>query len=738
MELPAVDVFAFARAPPPTSVDDDGTTASLRHGLDKALYKSQWSVAVRWLDEHHLLDAEAEALLTALFQAGAKAFGLDWALSPTTLAPLLAAARDDDAGFKAAQTALAALTWPPLISGEAAPPLAAPATAQSVQPLLAERDGEPTSAASRRRRRQREMACTVLAITGLLAGLGKLLFVVLVEAFPDFWAPLTSLFGPAIVVGRLTAFGALFCTAVLFLAMSRGLHRGVHAFCARCTWFARSRVLRALSHKEVHVFSAAAMVVLALIHTAAHTFWDLPTMLTADISRLNEAMKCGICDTNDVCRLTLPRVLEWPPCPFEAALSVSRLLTSTTVVTGVLLWLMLLAMWATAHRAARATHYDVFWLAHNALLIGWVALLWLHASNQWTGAALPFALLLVVPPAAVYFAGRARRACRACVGATQPTVVFQAALPDEAADEEAGSRGRERLLPPPTARRGELIRLTVPVSWHFAARCRPGMYALLCAPELSSWQWHPFTIASFEGAGGGTAVATSSSTSSVGSTPERVALTRRRRRDEALLSVGPFPTPTASFIIEVAGDWTASLVGACKQAHQRRGRSAMPRVVLDGPFPAPAQSALRCPVLLAVGAGVGITPFLSLIETLAERELAAAAGGGALSSGLLEARCYWISRSAEAFLFGWPLLRKLLAHAQLRTRIVFHLHVTARVPEGNGAAYLFREAVARQNSQLPGSRAEGSADALFVAVDDVGDGEGDGGPGPAEHRVRAA
>ena len=733
----AVDVFAFARAPPPTSVDD-GASDSLRHGLDKALYKSQWSVAVRWLDENHLLDAEAEASLTALFQAGAKAFGLDWALSPTTLAPLLAAARDDRAGFKAAQAALAALAWPPLISGEAAPPLAAAATAQSLPPLLAARDGEPTSAASRRRRRQREMACNVLAITALLAGGGKLLLDALLLAFSSFWAPLTSLFGPAIIVGRVTAFGILFCTAVLFLTMSRGLHRGVHALCAR--WSARSRVLRALSHKEAHVFSAVAMVVLALIHTVAHAVWDLPTMLTADVSRLNQAMKCGICDTNDVCRLTLPRALEWPPCPFEAALSVSQLLTSTTVVTGVLLWLVLLAMWATAHRAARAARYDVFWLAHNALLVGWVVLLWLHASNQWTGAAFPFALWIVVPPAAVYCAGRASRAWQACACAAAqeqpPTVVFQAAPPDEAADEEAGSGSHERLLPPPAARSGELIRLTLPVSWRFAARCRPGMYAFLCAPELSSWQWHPFTIASFDGAGGGAAVATSSSTnsstSSVGTGDEMVALSPRQRgrRDEALLSVGPLPTPTASFIIEVAGDWTASLVGACKQAHQRRGRSAMPRVVLDGPFPAPAQSALRCPVLLAVGAGIGITPFLSLIETLAERELASDADGGPLSTGLLEARCYWISRSAEAFLFGWPLLRKLLSHAQLRTRIVFHLHVTARAPEGNGAAYLFREAVARQNSQLHGSEAR--ADALFVAVDDVVvDGEGEGGPGPA-------
>ena len=713
MELPASDIYGFARAPPPTSAEDD----SLRCGLDKALYKSQWALATRWLGENRLLVAEGEAALAALLQAGAKAFGLRWALTPTTLSPLLAAARDDRAGLEASHAALAALTWPPLISGETA----FASTARAVVPVLAARDGEPTTAAERRRRKQRVMACTVLTITLLLAGLGKLVFVGLFEVFPLFWAPLIDFFGPAIIIGRLTAFGALACTAVLFLTMSRGLHRGVYDFCARCC--ARSSVLEFLGHKEVHIFSAAAMVVLALVHTVGHVGWDLPVMLTTDVDRLNEVVgrQCKICDEVPQCLWTLPRFLEWPPCPFETAPTAFDLLTSTTVVTGVLLWIVLLAMWATARRAARAARYNTFWLSHNALYFGWVVLLWVHSSNQWTGAAFPFVLPFALPFVVFYCAGRAKRAWRVCAGATPeqpPTVVFQAALPDEPTDGET-----EGLLAPPATRHGELIRLTVPVSWEFASMCRPGMYAHLCVPDLSKWQWHPFTIASFDDAGGGSAYATSPS-------PGPPHLNSSESDTRSL--VVPLPTPTASFIIEVAGDWTASLVDACKQAHLRRGRSSMPRVVLDGPFPAPAQAALRCPVLLAVGAGIGITPFLSLIETLAERELAARSG----PSGLLEARCYWISRSAEAFLFGLPLLRKLLAHARLRTRIVFHLHVTARAPEGDGAAFLFREAVARQNARLlEGGGPEAKADALFVAVDDVGGG-GEGGPAPAGVRIQ--
>ena len=101
-----MDIFTFSRAARPISVDN----ASLRRDLDKALYKSQWAVATRWLHEQGLLDEQAEPALEALLQAGAKTFGLSWALPKLTLAPLLAAARNDSAGFEAAQAALAALT----------------------------------------------------------------------------------------------------------------------------------------------------------------------------------------------------------------------------------------------------------------------------------------------------------------------------------------------------------------------------------------------------------------------------------------------------------------------------------------------------------------------------------------------------------------------------------------------------------------------------------------------------
>lgn len=59
--------------------------------------------------------------------------------------------------------------------------------------------------------------------------------------------------------------------------------------------------------------------------------------------------------------------------------------------------------------------------------------------------------------------------------------------------------------------------------------------------------------------------------------------------------------------------------------------------MLDGPFGAPAVAYARFPVVLLVGAGIGITPFLSIladaVEQQAARAAAAAAGKGPSNGG---------------------------------------------------------------------------------------------------------
>jgi predicted ferric reductase len=80
------------------------------------------------------------------------------------------------------------------------------------------------------------------------------------------------------------------------------------------------------------------------------------------------------------------------------------------------------------------------------------------------------------------------------------------------------------------------------------------------------------------------------------------------------------------------GDWTQELASRCLNG------TRLPRLALDGPFSAPTQSALDKRVLIAVGAGVGVTPFISLLSTLVSELVSET------KHGLVEAHFYWISR----------------------------------------------------------------------------------------------
>jgi len=170
-------------------------------------------------------------------------------------------------------------------------------------------------------------------------------------------------------------------------------------------------------------------------------------------------------------------------------------------------------------------------------------------------------------------------------------------------------------------------------------------------PEYAPFQWHPFTICS-------------------GS-----------------------DDPTVNFLIAGIGDWTQELVRRAMEARTEDGRP-LPMVGIDGPYTAPTQSALSKEILIAVGAGVGITPFLSLMSTIITLMQDPKR---AKTLPLREAHFYWLTRGADEFLFGRDLLSKIVQVPHLRDRVFLHLHCTAREPARDPACYMFREALKRQS-----------------------------------------
>ncbi|KAG7445186.1 NADPH oxidase [Guyanagaster necrorhizus] len=121
---------------------------------------------------------------------------------------------------------------------------------------------------------------------------------------------------------------------------------------------------------------------------------------------------------------------------------------------------------------------------------------------------------------------------------------------------------------------------------------RAGQYIFLSCPEISYFQWHPFTLTS---------------------APEEDYI---------------------SLHIRVVGDFTKALAEAvgCDFETKEKGAPAggvvigtninppinrtLPRVMIDGPFGSASEDYLNYETILLVGAGIGVTPFASILKSI--------------------------------------------------------------------------------------------------------------------------
>uniref|UniRef100_A0A2P2NG32 Uncharacterized protein MANES_S089900 n=1 Tax=Rhizophora mucronata TaxID=61149 RepID=A0A2P2NG32_RHIMU len=129
--------------------------------------------------------------------------------------------------------------------------------------------------------------------------------------------------------------------------------------------------------------------------------------------------------------------------------------------------------------------------------------------------------------------------------------------------------------------------LTLQMSKPPQFRYKSGQYMFVQCPAVSPFEWHPFSITSAPG-------------------------------DDYL-----------SVHIRQLGDWTQELKRVFSEACERpaAGKSgllradettkkSLPKLLIDGPYGAPAQDYWKYDVLLLVGQGIGATPFISILKDL--------------------------------------------------------------------------------------------------------------------------
>ncbi|KAJ3035742.1 hypothetical protein HDV00_003455 [Rhizophlyctis rosea] len=133
----------------------------------------------------------------------------------------------------------------------------------------------------------------------------------------------------------------------------------------------------------------------------------------------------------------------------------------------------------------------------------------------------------------------------------------------------------------------------------------PGQYVFINIPEVSRWQWHPFTISS---------------------TPEEGAI---------------------SVHIRAIGDWTNALMD---RVNEKRGDI---HLKVDGPFGAPAEDFHTFDNAVLVCAGIGVTPAAALLKSVWYKYWRG------VNMGNRRVWFIWVNRDREAFTWFRSLLHTL-------------------------------------------------------------------------------
>ena len=163
----------------------------------------------------------------------------------------------------------------------------------------------------------------------------------------------------------------------------------------------------------------------------------------------------------------------------------------------------------------------------------------------------------------------------------------------------------------------------------------PGQYVFLCVPEISAYEWHPFTLTS---------------------SPDQ---------------------EESSIHMRIAGDWTGKLA-------KRLGYSEtitlyqvkLPLLMVDGAYGSASEDCFEYPVALLIGAGIGVTPFASILKSIRHRLT--------LKDGLKKlAKVYlvWIAREIESFEWFNSLLNEIEndPDPRLSSLISISTYITSRV-----------------------------------------------------------
>ncbi|KAL8138781.1 hypothetical protein V2J09_004782 [Rumex salicifolius] len=240
-------------------------------------------------------------------------------------------------------------------------------------------------------------------------------------------------------------------------------------------------------------------------------------------------------------------------------------------VTGiVMLVLMAIAFTLATHHFRRGniklppfdklTGYNAFWYSHHLFIIVYIMLiihgLKLYLVHEWHRKT---TWMYIAVPVLLYAGERILRFFRS--GLYTVRLLKAAIYP------------------------GDVLTLQMSKPTNF--RYKSGQYMFVQCPAVSSFEWHPFSITSAPG-------------------DEFLSIHMR--------GLGDWTREMKKIFSEVCKTSVAGKSGLLRTDDE--SQKSLPKLLIDGPYGAPAQDYRKYDVLLLVGLGIGATPFISILKDL--------------------------------------------------------------------------------------------------------------------------
>ncbi|RKF78451.1 Superoxide-generating NADPH oxidase heavy chain subunit A [Golovinomyces cichoracearum] len=201
-------------------------------------------------------------------------------------------------------------------------------------------------------------------------------------------------------------------------------------------------------------------------------------------------------------------------------------------------------------------------------------------------------------------------------------------------------------------------------------KTRAGQYIFFCCPEVSVWQYHPFTLTS---------------------APEEDYISIHIRM------VGDFTKAVGKALgcqlNNPKGDRKkGSEVVTDDKARDPGYRRTLPRVYVDGPFGSASEDVFKYEIALLVGAGIGVTPFASILKSIWYRM-----NYPQKKTCLRKVYFFWVCRDFGSFEWFRSLL--LAIEAQDKENLIeIHTYLTARIKADDATNIMINDANADRDA----------------------------------------